>query len=136
MFAKINKNTVIKIIEKMHPMHPDLRCCYVACDKTVKVGDKYKDGVFSTPEPIGPTIKQIKYECRKRIEKIMPMWMVAREVSGGSVIPQPIKDEAQRLRDKSGELEDSLPQKYYLDSQWETQILNPSNSTGLEKKHK
>lgn len=65
-------------------------------------------------------IAAVKQEASRRIENVMPMWMIAREISGGGAISEDIKDIVKSIRDKSNELEiNVIPlSKMRLDSTW------------------
>jgi hypothetical protein len=63
----------------------------------------------------------IKAEANRRIEEVMPTWMVAREVSGGAAIPQDVKDYAEAVRAASGVIEGTLPDDYTDDIHWPLQ---------------
>lgn len=67
-----------------------------------------------------PTIEMIKVEAARRIEAIMPMWMIAREISGGTPISDEIKAEVQLIRDASNQLEakGKIPFSYTDDKYW------------------
>lgn len=64
------------------------------------------------------TIQNIKDEARRRIDEIVPRWMIDREVLGGDPVPQELKDAAEAIRVRSGELEQSLPADYTNDAHW------------------
>lgn len=64
------------------------------------------------------TIQDIKDEARRRIDEIVPRWMIDREVLGGDPVPQALKDAAESIRVRSGELEQSLPPDYADDNSW------------------
>lgn len=65
------------------------------------------------------TAQDIKEEARRRIDEIVPRWMIDREVLGGDPVPQELKDEAERIRLKSDELEALLPKDFTNDEHWQ-----------------
>lgn len=73
-----------------------------------------KNGVDDFAAPAAPTItvEMVKLEARRRIETVMPTWMVSREVSGGTAISATIKTYAADIRTDSAVLEGTLPQDY------------------------
>lgn len=84
------------------------------------VADEYDNKGVEIPEFETPpvTAEQIKAEAQRRIEDIMPMWMVARQVSGGDPIPDEVKEQVQAIREKSNELEETLPVALTEDETW------------------
>ncbi len=80
--------------------------------------DKLGSDNFATPAAPTITANMVKTEARRRINVVMPGWMVAREVSGGTAITQTIKDYAANIRTDSGVLEGTLPSDYTDDSHW------------------
>lgn len=75
----------------------------------------------------GPSIDQliysVKQEAARRIEEAMPMWMVARAMSGGAEIPESNKAAAAALRQRSGEIEAQIEAgkfkgDLYADATW------------------
>ena len=84
----------------------------------IKEGWTHDGASFAAPAPFVPTIAQIKTEAYHRIEKVMPGWMVDREVSGGTAITQTVKNYAAKIRTESAILEASLPSNYTDDSHW------------------
>lgn len=72
-------------------------------------------------QPPAPTAADVKAEAARRIEKIMPPWMIDRQVSGGNPIPEAIKDAAQAIRVRSDEIEamDPIPADLRNDSYWD-----------------
>jgi len=55
------------------------------------------------------TIEEIKSEANRRIEDVIPIWMVVREFTGGKVIPNELKEFAESIRARSNELELNPP---------------------------
>jgi len=64
--------------------------------------------------------EQVKAEAARRIEAIIPRWMIDREMTGGTPVPQELKDAAATVRTRSGEIEamESIPQDYVDDKYW------------------
>ena len=141
MFAKVHNSRVGRIEDwdKIPTMHPDLSMRYFPCDETVKAGYTYDyvTKTYSPPEPIiipnDKKIESINHEACKRIENVMPNWMICREVTGGKDIPTTIKDEAKRLRTVSNNLCVSLPDDWTDDSHWAKPPKNTRKETKKER---
>lgn len=71
-------------------------------------------------DPPAVTADQVKAEAGRRIELVMPAWMVARHVSGGKPIPPEVADAAEAIRSASGTLEamEPIPADYTDDKWW------------------
>lgn len=70
MFALIDENVVVDVVDNKFPVAPTLN--WVECDKTVKAGDTYNEGVFIQTKP--SVTKQLKLqmldaEFRNRISQ-------------------------------------------------------------------
>ncbi|MDM7975251.1 MULTISPECIES: hypothetical protein [Thalassospira] len=63
-------------------------------------------------------IQDIKDEARRRIDEIVPRWMIDREILGGDPVPQELKEQAESIRTASDGLEVILPYDYTADSYW------------------
>lgn len=66
------------------------------------------------------TPEQVKAEASRRIEEVIPHWMIEREVTGGKAIPDSLKKQAQKIRDKSDALEgmSPIPVNYTAQKYW------------------
>lgn len=60
----------------------------------------------------------IRSEAFRRIRLILPAWMVEREMTGGNIIPQEIKDQVAQIRLRSNELEADLTEDFLNDKYW------------------
>lgn len=74
--------------------------------------------VVITPPP--SAVADVKAEAARRIEAIMPRWMVDREVSGGEAIPEAIKQAVAAIRARSDEIEamQPIPHDLTQDALW------------------
>lgn len=77
--------------------------------------ERYENGVLveyvdtrKVDETAKTQISNIKYGCRISIENTGIAWMVEREVSGGTPVPQEIKDKCAEYRFFSNQLENSV----------------------------
>lgn len=73
----------------------------------------------SEPEP-ELTVDAVKTEAYRRINVVVPDWMIARAVWGGDPIPEAVKAYAQAVREASDEIEamDLIPADYADDGYW------------------
>lgn len=69
---------------------------------------------------IDVTAADVKAEAAQRIEAIMPRWMIDRQVSGGTPIPDELKTRAEAIRAASNRLErlKLIPTDYREDRHW------------------
>jgi|TARA_Y100000034_G_scaffold136486_1_gene213256 hypothetical protein len=79
--------------------------------------DEWSGNAWVTPDP---TEGQIKAEARRRIEAVMPAWVVQRAQTGGPRIPANVLTYVKDVREASNTLEDTLPTDYTDDSHWPT----------------
>ena len=111
-YAKLENDVVVQI-------QPYFETGFESCPDNVVSGYIKNGANWDAPVvDLTPTINQIKAEAHRRIEVVMPVWMVAREVSGGTAITQTIKDYAADIRTDSATLEGTLPTDYMDDSHW------------------
>jgi len=69
---------------------------------------------------IAPKVADIKTEARRRIEAVMPSWVVERATTGGPRIPANVLTYVKDVREASDTLEGTLPSNYADDSHWPT----------------
>lgn len=68
------------------------------------------------PPPVLPD--NIKTEARRRIESVMPTWVVDRANTGGPRVPANVLTYVKSVRETSDTLEGTLPTDYADDSHW------------------
>lgn len=65
-----------------------------------------------------PNVQQIKNEARRRIDAVMPTWVVDRANTGGPRVPANVLAYVKLVRETSDTLEGTLPTDYADDSHW------------------
>lgn len=67
------------------------------------------------------TATDVKAEAERRIEAIMPRWMIDRQVSGGAPLPDEVKARAEAIRAASNRLErlPRIPTDYRDERHWQ-----------------
>lgn len=67
------------------------------------------------------TVEMVRAEAALRIEEAMPRWMIDRQVSGGSPIPEAAKAAASAIRVRSAEIEAlrPIPEDFRSDIYWQ-----------------
>lgn len=76
-------------------------------------------GKHKTPPPPPPVFAEpadVKAEAARRIESVLPMWMVARAVSGGGPIPAEASAQAEAIRKASNDIEAMRPIPFDFDN--------------------
>lgn len=82
---------------------------------------RFSGGARLAGEPAPPvTVADVKAEARRRIEAIMPRWMIDREVTGGDPVPTAAKAAAAVIRERSDCIEqlNPIPANFREDVYW------------------
>ena len=91
MKALVFKNKVVDLHKEGFPVHKDW--VWVDCADTVKMGDSYEGGVFTSPSPTAMTIERLRIE-RNRLLASTDWW-----ASSDLVMSDERKAYRQALRD-------------------------------------
>ena len=126
-FGRVVDGVVLEVINEANQAtvdskyHADIASQFIADpNDEIEEGWEHDGTNFSAPAPVDntPTVEMIKQEANGRIAASGHDWMVIRNVSDGTVVPQNILDYAAAVRAASATLEGTLPEDYQDDSHW------------------